>query len=101
LFGSAAGLTETDYSPASWLALESALAAAVAVNDNADATQSEVNAAEQALHAAMDALTVDKTALQSAIDEAGDLTESDYSPASWRSEESALTAAETANADMD
>src|SRR5690606_4187402 len=88
-------LTESDYSPASWTALESALTAAQTVYDNPNATQSEIDAAEQALRDAMGGLAVDKTALQSAITEAAGLTETDYSPASWVALESALTAAET------
>src|SRR5690606_20936981 len=97
----AGDLTESDYSPASWLALESSLTGAVAMNDNADATQSEIDAAEQALQLGMGGLTVDKTALQSAIDEAGDLTETDYSPASWTALESVLTAAVAVNDNAD
>jgi len=97
----ARGLMEADYSPASWSALESALTAAETVNGNADATQSEVDAAEQALRDAISGLSVDKTGLQSAIDEAGNLTETDYSPASWSVFEQALEEAETVYADPD
>lgn len=49
-------LKESDYTSDSWSALASALADAKAVNDNADASQSDVNAAVKALNAAKDAL---------------------------------------------
>ena len=49
-------LEESDYTSDSWSALASALSDAKAVNDNADASQSDVNAAVKALNAAKDAL---------------------------------------------
>ena len=52
----AEALKESDYTSDSWSALASALADAKAVNDSADATQSDVNAAVKALNAAKDAL---------------------------------------------
>ncbi|MFB2119968.1 filamin/ABP280 repeat domain-containing protein [Parapedobacter sp. 2B3] len=97
----AEGLTESNYSPASWLTLESALTAAESVNNMPAATQSEVDAAEQALRDAISGLSVDKIGLQSAIDEAGSLMEADYSPASWSTLESALAAAKTVNGNTD
>lgn len=52
----AEALKESDYTSDSWSALASALSDAKAVNDNADASQSDVNAAAKALNAAKDAL---------------------------------------------
>ena len=49
-------LKESDYTSDSWSALASALSDAKAVNDNADASQSDVNMAVKALNAAKDAL---------------------------------------------
>ena len=49
-------LKESDYASDSWSALVSALANAKATNDNADASQSDVNEAVKALNTAKDAL---------------------------------------------
>ena len=49
-------LKESDYTSDSWSALARALADAKATNDNADASQSDVNAAVKALNTAKDAL---------------------------------------------
>lgn len=49
-------LKESDYTSDSWSALVSALANAKATNDNADASQSDVNEAVKALNTAKDAL---------------------------------------------
>ena len=52
----AEALKESDYTSDSWSALASALSDAKAVNDNTDASQSDVNMAVKALNAAKDAL---------------------------------------------
>ena len=52
----AEALKESDYTSDSWSVLASALSDARTVNDNAEATQSDVNAAVKALNAAKDAL---------------------------------------------
>ncbi|RQP13831.1 MAG: hypothetical protein EAS52_18735 [Parapedobacter sp.] len=93
--GEAEGLTESDYSPESWSALQGALEAAQAVYDDPDATQSEIDAAEQALRDAMGNLTVDKTALQNTVNEANDLNEVDYTPESWENLQGAIAEAKT------
>jgi len=49
-------LAEIDFTPASWSVLQTALAAAIVVNNNANATQGQVDAAVSALEAAIDAL---------------------------------------------
>jgi len=49
-------LAEADFASASWAALQTALTAAIAVLDNTDATQEQVNVALSNLQAAIDAL---------------------------------------------
>ena len=93
----AGGKTESDYSPASWAAMQTALTEANTVNADTSAVQSEINAKETALNSAIAALTTDKTALDTAIATAGSKTESDYSPASWTAMQTALAEANTVN----
>jgi len=73
----------TDFSPATWSALEEAKKAAQAVEDNATATQAQIDEAAKKLKAAIDALNVDKTKLQSQIKDAATKQEADYSPTTW------------------
>ena len=75
--------TETDYSPETWSALEEAKKAAQAVEDNATATQAQIDEAAKKLKAAIDALNVDKTKLQEQITIAATKQEADYSPTTW------------------
>ncbi|MGY3783190.1 ZmpA/ZmpB/ZmpC family metallo-endopeptidase [Gemella taiwanensis] len=75
--------TSTDFSPATWSALEQAKKAAQAVEDNATATQAQIDEAAKKLKAAIDALNVDKTKLQSQIKDAATKQEADYSPTTW------------------
>ena len=75
--------TETDFSPATWSALEEAKNAAQAVEDNATATQAQIDEAAKKLKAAIDALNVDKTKLQEQISIAKTKQEADYSPKTW------------------
>ena len=73
----------TDFSPATWSALEEAKKAAQAVEDNATATQTQIDEAAKKLKAAIDALNVDKTKLQEQITIADTKQEADYSPTTW------------------
>ena len=73
----------TDFSPATWSALEEAKKTAQAVEDNATATQAQIDEAAKKLKAAIDALNVDKTKLQSQIKDAATKQEADYSPTTW------------------
>ena len=73
----------TDFSPATWSALEEAKKAAQAVEDNATATQTQIDEAAKKLKAAIDALNVDKTKLQSQIKDAATKQEANYSPTTW------------------
>lgn len=75
--------TATDYSTVSWSALEEAKNAAQAVEDNATATQAQIDDAAKKLKSAIDALTVDKTKLQEQIKDAEIKREADYSPNTW------------------
>ena len=86
----AGALTEGDYSPASWLALQTAIAAQSAVIAAADPeyigagyTQAEINAAEGAIRLAISNLGVDKTALVALIEDVDDMEASDWSTATW------------------
>src|SRR5690606_25886807 len=90
----AGALTEADYSPTSWEAVREALESAQAVYDDVDATQSEIDNTAQTLRDAMTGLTVDKTGLATAIENAGALTEADYSPTSWAAVREALESAQ-------
>ena len=75
--------TETDFSPETWSALEVAKKAAQEVEDNATATQAQIDEAAKKLKAAIDALNVDKTKLQEQIKAAETKQEADYSPKTW------------------
>jgi hypothetical protein len=78
-----------------------ALSNAKAVNDNADATQDEVNTAWKNLVTAIQylSLTGDKTELNALIAEVEALTPSDYTADSWNAVDSALTDAKAVAAD--
>ncbi|MBR0161142.1 MAG: FIVAR domain-containing protein, partial [Oscillospiraceae bacterium] len=97
----AQALTETDYTAESWAAMQTALTAANEVFENADATQAEVDAAKTALNSAVDALVVDKAALQTAITAADALVEADYTADSWTAMQTALTSAKAVLAKED
>ena len=88
-------LNEDDYSVASWVALEDALAEANAAKTSSK--QSVVDAATEALEAAIKALTaptpVSKTALNASIAAAEALKEADYTPESWAANKAAIDAA--------
>ena len=75
--------TASDFSPETWAALEEAKKAAQAVEDNAAATQAQINDAAKKLKAAIDALNVDKTKLQKQLKDAETKQEADYSPETW------------------
>ena len=80
---SANAKVSTDFSPATWSALEEAKKTAQAVEDNATATQAQIDEAAKKLKAAIDALNVDKTKLQEQITIAATKQEADYSPTTW------------------
>ena len=112
LIAEAEGLTESDYTEASWLTLQDALDAAQAVADNADATDAEIETAYSALQAAIDGL-IDASgtddpgdeaptleSLEALIAEAKALKQSDYTNDTWATLQTALATAEAVVADQ-
>ena len=100
----AEGKTEADYTAESWAAMQEKLTAAKAVYAKADATQTEVDEAKNALRAAIDALVqaggsvaVNKDALKTAIANAKAKRQADYTAESWTAMQTKLTAAENVN----
>lgn len=96
-------LFESNYTPESWAAssIEEALANAVAVYTDPNASQAEVDEAEAALRAAISALVpaADKTELNALIAKAEALDAADYTTGSWAALQQALTAAKTVAGD--
>ncbi len=85
-----------NFTGSSWAAYSAVVKEAKAVYDNADATQDEVDAAVTKLTNAKDLLVerADKAALKTAIDDAKQITNDDYTTETWNAFQSALTAAE-------
>ena len=75
--------TASDFSPETWAALEAAKNAAQTVEDNATATQTQIDEAAKKLKEAIAALNVNKTKLQEQIKDAATKQEADYSPKTW------------------
>ena len=75
--------TASDFSPETWAALEAAKNAAQTVEDNATATQTQIDEAAKKLKEAIAALNVDKTKLQEQTSIANTKQEADYSPKTW------------------
>ena len=96
-------LNEKDYTPNSWEALRTVKAKAIAVNEDIDATQDEVDAALGALNMAINDLAKpgNSTALMTAITSAKALKKSDYNVAnySWNIFQEVLAEAEAVAAD--
>jgi len=88
---------QTDFTPESWADMQIALSSAIAVRNNTDATQAQVDAAVTALDAAVAALVsvdnINRAALVSAIVAAEARVEADYTPESWANMQSALSSA--------
>ena len=99
-------LKEEDYTEESWKALEEAKEAAEAVLADPTATQSEIDAAAEALEEAIAALEeyvepVDKSELEEAIEKAEKLKKADYTKKTWDAMQAALKIAEQVMADED
>ena len=79
LIAQAESLTEDQYTPDSWAALQDALANGIAVRDDFDATPEEIKAACDALFGALDGLMLNtnKAALKAAIDFAEEVIAAD------------------------
>ena len=75
--------TASDFSPETWAALEEAKKAAQTVEDNATATQTQIDEAAKKLKEAIASLNVDKTKLQEQIKDAATKQEADYSTKTW------------------
>lgn len=88
---------ETDYTPNSWSALQTALSTANAVADDANASQTTVNNAVSTLNSAITNLVprADKTLLRNLIQSASALDESAYTPNSWSALQNTITNANT------
>ena len=86
--------TAADYSTASWNALEEAKNTAKAVEDNATATQAQIDEATKKLKAAIAGLNTDKTELEKQLADANSKTAADHSTASWNALEEAKNAAQ-------
>ncbi|HGR7662842.1 TPA: ZmpA/ZmpB/ZmpC family metallo-endopeptidase-related protein, partial [Streptococcus pneumoniae] len=93
----AQGKTETDFSMESWTVLSTAKNKAQEVKDNGTATQEQINEAEKSLKTALADLSVDKTALGSAIDTATKKNKENYTNQTWAELETVLTAAKSVN----
>ena len=98
----ARGLASADYSAETWEVLQDALAAAKAVKAAAK-TQAEINAAAEALLAAIDGLAdapaevvVDTSALEAEINKAEGYKFGEYTVETWDAFQTALTAAKIA-----
>lgn len=98
-----ADLDENDYTPATWEALQAPFAKAIAVRDNADATQDEVDAALAALTMAINDLAFpgNKDNLSAAIAAAKALNKADYNTTAvtWNVFEQCIEDAEAVVAD--
>ncbi len=99
----AEALDAADYTPASWEAakLADVIAAAKAVNDDANASDADVTAAIEALRNAALVLVekADTDALEEAIDTLPAIAEGDADPTTWAAYKAALAAAELVLAD--
>lgn len=86
LIEEAEALDEGEYTPNSWSAMQSALAAAKEVADNADASQKEIDDACAALESAIDALTAraDKSALKQLYTDTQFYKEKDFLADGWK-----------------
>lgn len=105
-------LEQADYTAETWTVFAAARTAAAAVYANAEATQAQVDAAEDVLIDAMADLieddtccppapTVDRTLLALLLDLADALEEENFTAATWAAFEAALEAAEEVYADED
>lgn len=94
-------MQQDNYTQESWDAFQQALKDAQDIIKNENATIEELNAAKEKLQSAYDALeestseVVDKTDLNNLIEKYKDTPKGDYTEASWKAFEDALTAANT------
>jgi len=87
----AQGRVESNYTRSSWDVMQNELVAAIAVRDNADATQEDVDSATSSLSSTLNSLVrVDRTLLNAAIADAQSRIQSNYTSESWNQMQSAL-----------
>lgn len=85
-------LTETDYTPESWEALQEAVATAERLPENASVDA--VHNAAAAIEKAIESLRADRTELDRLLEEIALLIETDYTPESWEALQEAISATE-------
>ena len=103
-FKNYAPLVASDYTEASWEALEAALAKNAAIVSSCLSAQADVTAAAAEIQGAIDALVInaaDKTALDAAIADAKKFAELDYTPNTFNPLKEALAAAEALSANAE
>jgi hypothetical protein len=94
-------LTEADYTSGSWTAYTNAIAAAITVEADAGATQTQIDDAAALIGTTKSALVFAGLAdLNAAKDAANALTEADYTAGSWSDLTTALALPETTNAEV-
>lgn len=92
-----ASKVSTDYSKTSWEKMTVAKETATVVKENQEAKQSQIDESAKALETALADLSVDKTALGSAIDTATKKNKENYTNQTWAELETVLTAAKSVN----
>ena len=103
-FKNYAPLVASDYTEASWEALEAALTKNAAIVSSCLSAQADVTAAAAEIQGAIDALVInaaDKTALDAAIADAKKFAELDYTPNTFNPLKEALAAAEALSANAE
>lgn len=95
----AKALHETEYSQASWQALQQALHRAIQIAEDENAKPVAIKEAAQQLLEAMSRLTVDKTELNETISSETQYEEKQYFPGSWKEFQTALMNAKEVAAD--
>ncbi|VJM93492.1 zinc metalloprotease ZmpB [Streptococcus pneumoniae] len=92
---------QADYSAKTWREFKIAELQAKEINNQTTPLpkQSEIDAATKALQDALQALAVDKTVLQNAINTANSKREEEYTAQTWKALEDALTAVNPVNED--
>lgn len=92
----ALNLLESDYTKESWKIFSDALSEANELLKNDTASSDEIADMVQTLDDAYQALVVDKTALQTLVDQQNDFLEANYTPESWNVYQTALQKAKEA-----
>jgi len=95
LLTQAKAITKGNYTDASWNALQSSIAAAQAVIDNGNATQTQIDAQVTALQNAISGLIeVNKAGLNTLLAQAKAIVKGNYMDSSWNALQAAIAAAQ-------